>query len=709
MTLRVGRWALIVFGCMIDSTICLAKPANLDKEHVPGQLIVKFKDGFDATQSYLLLSSMGARSLHTFKSNGAQLVEFVEEPTEEVLASMASTLLGHRAVDYVEANTILHAYDLIPNDPKFGELYGLKNSGANNGVQGADIHATEAWEKTTGSRQVLVGIIDTGADYNHPDIKPNYWHNPGEMGVDSNGKDKSSNGIDDDHNGFVDDWRGWNFVTDSNDPMDDNEHGTHVAGTIGAHGNDNVGVVGVNWDVSMVALKFLDSSGSGSLADATRAIEYATSLGVTLTSNSWGGGGFSETMKAAIDGANKKGILFIAAAGNDGVDNDESAHYPASYDLQNIISVAATDNRDQLASFSCFGQNTVHLGAPGVGILSSVPSGGFAKLSGTSMATPHVSGAAALIKAAYPHATGAEIKARLINTVDTVPALEGKTISGGRLNIANALIDDPEPPTAAGDLEVAGSGITSVKLKWAPAIDHGTNKSVKHYDLRYSDRPILSEDDWNHARRINYNASTSSDSELNVEVNGFGFNFSGYLAVKGINQIGLTGPVSESVYFATQPVKAVYYNDGTDTSSVQLHDTWGLTEDETRHKQVFSSNPAGTNYKENTNSFMALAPVNIPSGKALLNFDTWTDIEKGFDFGYVEVSKDGIKWQVIDKLSGFTNWSTKTYDISNFTLGATSVQIRFRLTSDYSVNGNGWRLDRIAVYAPESRMDGAAE
>ena len=705
MTGWVSRGAFVLLGCMLNASIGLAKPANLDKEHVPGQLIVKFKPSFDAGRSIQLLSTVGGHAKHTFRSNGAQLIEFFAEPVERVLMLKAEFLLENPNVEYVEANTILHAYDVIPNDPKFSDLYGLKNTGANGGYSGADIHATEAWTTTTGSEKVLVGIIDTGADYNHPDIKPNYWRNPGETGLDANGKDKASNGIDDDHSGYIDDFRGWNFVENNNNPMDDNEHGTHVAGTIGARGNDGVGVVGVNWNVSMVALKFLDGSGSGSLSDAVKAIEYGTSLGVTLTSNSWGGGGFSETMKAAIQAANAKGILFIAAAGNDGVDNDDSPHFPASYELDNVISVAATDNRDQLASFSCYGKSTVHLAAPGVNIMSSIPSGGYARLSGTSMATPHVSGAAALVKAAFPNATAAEIKSRLVNTVDPVAALDGKTISGGRLNVATALVDDPNPPTAVEDLELASAGITSVKLSWSPATDEGLKGPAKRYEVRFSDRPIASEDDWKNAKRVSYKQSRTDGAQMAAEITGLGFNSTGYVAVKAINLIGIYGPISESISYSTEPVRAVYWNDAQDLKDVTVDGTWNLVNDSIRGKKVFASNSLDSKYKENSNASLTVLPVNVTGGRAILSFDTWTEIEKGFDFGNVEVSKDGGKWQVLDKLTGASGWANKTYDLSAFIDGASTVQVRFRLTSDYSVNAGGWRVDRVAMYAPSALED----
>ena len=222
------------------------------------------------------------------------------------------------------------------------------------------------------SANVLVGVIDTGVDYNHPDLAANIWTNPGEI---------AGNGIDDDGNGYIDDVHGYDFVNNDGDPMDDNGHGTHFSGTIGGVGNNGIGVAGVNWNVKIMALKFLDSGGSGSTANAVAGVQYATMMGVDVTSNSWGGGGFSQALYDAIDAAGAANIAFVAAAGNNGANNDTSPAYPAAYDLPNIISVAATDDNDELASFSNYGAASVDLGAPGVDILSTLPGNQYGLLS----------------------------------------------------------------------------------------------------------------------------------------------------------------------------------------------------------------------------------------------------------------------------------------------------------------------------------------
>jgi hypothetical protein len=317
-----------------------------------------------------------------------------------------------------------------PNDSDYAKLWGLKNSGQTGGTSGCDIKAEDAWEYTTGSKNVIVAVIDTGVDYNHPDLSANMWMNPGEI---------PGNGVDDDENGFIDDVYGWNFITGApnGDPMDDNGHGTHCAGTIGGVGNNGQGVAGVNWNVKIMALKFLAADGGGSTADAIGCVDYAVQMGAKFTSNSWGGGGFSQALYDAIKASGDAGMLFVAAAGNSGSDNDVSPHYPSSFDLDNIIAVAATDHNDEIASFSCYGATSVDIGAPGVDIYSTYPTafGSYDTLSGTSMATPHVAGAVALIYAADPTLTADKVKSLLLEYADPVPSLAGKCVTGARLNI----------------------------------------------------------------------------------------------------------------------------------------------------------------------------------------------------------------------------------------------------------------------------------
>lgn len=318
----------------------------------------------------------------------------------------------------------------LPNDPQYNQLWGLHNTGQSGGVVDADIDAQEAWEISTGTRDVVVGVIDTGIDRNHPDLAANIWTNPGEI---------AGNNIDDDNNGFVDDVWGWDFHNDDNDPSDDDSHGTHCAGTIGAVGGNGSGVVGVNWEVSIAAIKFL-GPGGGSTSDAIDSVNYANEVGVDLTSNSWGGGGYSSLLKNAIDQAGAAGSLFVAAAGNDNVNNDATPHYPSSYTSENLISVASSDRYDSRSSFSNYGSTSVDLAAPGSSIYSTIPNGNYGSKSGTSMATPHVAGAVALLKSIAPNLSPDALKQILFESVDPLPAFANNTVTGGRLNVFEAIL-----------------------------------------------------------------------------------------------------------------------------------------------------------------------------------------------------------------------------------------------------------------------------
>lgn len=357
--------------------------------------------------------------------------------TKEAIARLKS----HQAIEYVEPDYQVSIAQ-TPDDPRFDELWGLNNDGQTGGTADADIDAVEAWDISTGSRDVVVGVIDTGIDYSHSDLASNMWVNSSEVPGD---------GIDNDGNGFVDDVHGINAITNSGDPMDDEGHGTHVSGTIGASGNNATGVVGVNHEVSLVGCKFLDAAGNGSTSDAIKCIDYMVGLknaGVNLRvlNNSWGGGGYSQALADAIASSEAADLLFVAAAGNDTIDNDVNPHYPSNYENASVLSVASTDQTDNISWFSHYGLTSVDMGAPGSAILSTTPGESYASYSGTSMATPHVAGAAALVLSINPELNTQELKELLMSSGDANTALQGVTVAGTRLNVNQALIDaDPTP------------------------------------------------------------------------------------------------------------------------------------------------------------------------------------------------------------------------------------------------------------------------
>ena len=304
-------------------------------------------------------------------------------------------------------------------DPLLNRAYGLEK-----------IQAAKAWLTSIGSERVVIADIDTGVDYNHKDLINNIWRNP---------KEVRNDGRDNDGNGFADDVVGWDFVNNDPLPWDDNGHGSHTSGSIAATGGNGLGLSGVAQRAQVMGLKFLDAEGSGSTEDAIRAINYAVQNGAVILSNSWGGDEYSKALEDAISEAGRQNVLFVAAAGNDGTNNDTQPMYPAAYNLPNVIAVAASDKEDMLTDYSNFGVNSVHLAAPGDAIWSTVPDSKYEVNSGTSMACPHVAGAAALLKSYKPELTAVQIKQLLLQSVDKLPDYADKIASGGRLNVARAL------------------------------------------------------------------------------------------------------------------------------------------------------------------------------------------------------------------------------------------------------------------------------
>jgi len=424
-------------AALLISVSASAAPASNVRgiEARPGEFIIKFRktDRSDtAKKRTALRTKLRVRVKKNLALTGAQVVVSSAKGVDE---AAAKDLLAQGIVEYIEPNYIYHAL-AVPNDPRFGTLWGMHNAGTV-GTADIDIDAPEAWEITQGGDDVVVGVVDTGIRYDHPDLQPNIWVNPGEV---------AGNGIDDDGNGVIDDVHGFNAITSGGDPLDDNGHGTHCAGTIGANGNDGTGVAGVNWHVKLMALKFLAASGAGTVDDAVEAINYAVQArarGVNLRvlSNSWGGAEESQALEDAIQAANQAGILFVAAAANNGSDNDASPIYPSSSEQPNVVSVAAVDPDGNLADFSNFGSSSVDLAAPGVNIWSTWHNGDYRSLSGTSMAAPHVAGVAALLCSYVPGLGPAQLRERLMQTVKPLPALLELMGAPGMVSAYNAIMD----------------------------------------------------------------------------------------------------------------------------------------------------------------------------------------------------------------------------------------------------------------------------
>ena len=462
----IGRALVCAVGILSLATAHANEP-----EAVPGEFVVKLKPTLSALSMDVrsLSSILGA---HVKSTIPEQNIVVVQRPVFEIQKSAIKSLALNPYVEIAEPNFI-YRINRVPNDPMISRLWGMDNTGAADsdgkvGLAGVDIGAVKAWDIQTGSKNVIVAVIDTGIKWNNPDLEENVWTNE----IEAKGKA----GIDDDNNGYIDDIHGYDFANNKGDPMDDHGHGSHTSGTIGAKGNDGKGIVGVNWDVRIMGVKFLDAGGSGTLENALKAIDYATKMGAKIMSNSWGGGGFSDTLKQAIERSNAAGALFVAAAGNESNNNDANPSYPASYQIPNILSVAAVDNQGAMASFSNFGRTSVHVGAPGVNIVSTTTSG-YESWSGTSMATPHVSGIAALVLANEPGITALELKARIIATARPMAGLRGKVRSGGMANAFTALTNQTPVPDAN---DPANWNTTTAHAETAHPY---ANKAKEHYTV----------------------------------------------------------------------------------------------------------------------------------------------------------------------------------------------------------------------------------
>ncbi len=492
--LKLLAWALT---CLL----CLHTQAQTP-EYVPGQVIIKMKPGKSAAQKTALKTQLKANTQKTFSSLHIELWQINESQQKADIDQIIRDYANHPDIEYIEPNYIFHlatdcpaeasvvensppftpcpdntAHDFpkrewlplgsrrgmanlttTPNDPLFNDQWNLHNTGQYGAPPDTDINAPEAWDIANSSPDIQIAILDTGVDWKHEDLIDNIWQNLGED-FDGDGRvlefiggewvfdPDDENGIDDDSTGYADDFIGWDFRDNDNDPIHDLSgnlrwHGTHIAGIAGASGNNGTGISGVTWTVEIPVLKIFRGNGSASQSRIIEAIEYATLMNFPILNNSWGRELSSPPMgiQDAMQAAAANGQVLITAAGNNGTNNDiNSAFYPASLDIDNIISVASIDRNNALATNSNYGATTVDLAAPGVDILSCFPMNSYGSGSGTSQAAPHVSAACALLLQQDSMATPAEIKAAIINSATVTPALTGNCLSDGRLNLSGAL------------------------------------------------------------------------------------------------------------------------------------------------------------------------------------------------------------------------------------------------------------------------------
>lgn len=686
---------------------------------VPGQLIIRFQDGLSPEEIAAFYKEYGLTEMDDLNRQtvtAGQELKLTFVPVD-VNQTLIDTLERDPRVIYAEPNFILQI-SKTPDDPDFSKLWALNNTGQTGGTAGADISAVEGWDVSTGSTSVAVAVIDTGVDYTHEDLGPNMWVNPVEC-PQGYGKCEK-NGVDDDDNGYIDDFHGINAVTNSGDPMDDYGHGTHVAGTIGAVGDNGKGVVGVNWNVKIVACKFLSATGGGTVADAVKCFNYVNHLKneqnvkIIATNNSWGGAAPSQALEDAMAGSDQP--LHICAAGNS---NSDATHYPAGFDLDNIIAVAATDHSDLYADFSNFG-SWVDLAAPGVSILSTVPTGscplcdpsGYAAVSGTSMATPHVTGAVALIASKYTTLELSQIRQRIVTGFDPLTDTSKTTGTNGRLNVFNTMEEDTTPPAPVADLAANVLMLTQVKLTWTATGDDGMSGTANAYDIRYSTSPI-SPETWETANQaVGEPKPKPAGSPEEFLLGGLQPNTTYYFAMKVLDNVGNASPLSNIVIGKTSAGSIVFADDmesgpgewvaaGTD-------DLWHLSEHRSNsptHAWYYGDEETQRYDTGGANSGTLTSPAIelTTSDDVLLIFHEWSQLESSdtYDRTRVQLSTDGgVTWETIFESHGTNDeWTQRSVSLTPYVADAKTLQVRFWFdTIDNRFNNfEGWYVDDVQV------------
>ncbi len=531
--------------------------------YAPGEVIVKFRDRTTAVTKNDIMATVGGSQVQVFPGIGAS-----HWRVATTVAKAVAALESDPRLLYAEPNYVIHQLG-VPNDPRFSEQWGVNNTGQTGGLAGADVDLPEAWNITTGSSSVIVAVLDTGVDYNHPDLAPNIWQNPGEI---------PGNGVDDDGNGYVDDVRGWDFGDNDADPMDFVSHGTFIAGIVGAAGNDGVGVSGVNWNVSVMPLKLFSSAAdTANMSMAISAIEYAIAQGVDVMSNSWGGGPYDPALVAAITNAYNADIYFVCAVGNVGNNNDVIPFYPSGYTVPNVVAVLATDHNDEPVStanwgwMTSYGATSVDIGAPGQLVLSTIPNNGYLASNGTSFSTPFVAGAFALLRSRFPAiSVDAGVNRLLTVGYDPLPGLVGKCVTGGRLNVFK-LIADPDtiPPAGVVDLVAGAVGSDWVDLTWTAPGDDLALGTATSYELRWSLSPIVDEATWSVALPVaGVPVPLVGGTLQGSRAEGLPPASSVHLSLRAVDERGNFGPVSADAMATTLPPPVIGVTPGSLSATV---------------------------------------------------------------------------------------------------------------------------------------------
>lgn len=678
-------------------------------EFVPNQVLVRLKNGIEGLSDFAseygssVVEEIDLSGLNPSKASSERLL--VLDLKDGLTVPEAMVVMGtDPRVSAVESNDIMRTFEseaprtTEPNDLD-SSLWGLYNTGQNEGIAGVDIGVKQAWERSVGSRTgPIVAVIDTGVDLNHQDLKDNIFVNTAEI---------PGNGIDDDGNGVIDDVNGYNAAADSNNPIDENGHGSHVSGTIGAVGNNGKGVTGVNQQARILPIRFLGKDGAGTADAAIKGLVYANKMGARVINNSWGGNKFNQLVFDAL--ADSKALI-VCAAGNEAYDNDVRPVYPADYPLDNIISVTAHDRRNEFPRFANRGEKSVELAAPGVDITSTLPGNKYGLLSGTSMASPHVAGAATLLATVHPEISNDDLKFLLMNNLDELPEKFGsRIISGGRLNVGKALENDTTPPGQVQDTKVEKATPTHLTVSWLATGDDGQEGTASAYDVRYTKGEFAVDDPENGIPFADGKKlltpkpkAANSKEQLSFEFSPSSKERSFTIGVVAIDNVLNRGEVS--TFHATVPAARVALEDGAESvekSAFEIGD-WARVQVEERGA-VFTDSPDGP-YPPNRNAIMTSKPFSLKEFKhPVLYFDAKYDVEKKHDRFAVEIETDGWfgkKWKEVGRYDGVSEWTSEKIDLREIS-GRSDARVRFRMESDRDRGGDGVYLDNIVVAEQE--------
>jgi len=705
------------------------------------EILVTFREGLSESVCRESISAAGYTVLRRFhfarnphaKQNRRYLVRIHPGHSLEEALEAVRRLQG---VEEAQPNYIYRALGR-PDDPYFYLQWGQENVGDDSAytefdlrgpdprVIGADIGAVSASDMYAGMTfdTVIVAVVDTGVDLDHPDLEDVLWTNPGELPGD---------GSDNDGNGYVDDVHGWDFVNDDNDPNDEDGHGTHVAGVIGAITDNGTGVAGIAPNAVLMPLQFLDAGGSGYTDDFIDAIAYGIDNGARVLNNSWGGGAFDPALEDAIIEAGNAGVLFVAASGNDTTDNDVAPHYPSSYDIDNIISVSASTPWRDMAEFSNWGQVSVDIAAPGDEIISTNPTDGAdgipeiayqigyptsydcpAPWSGTSMASPSVSGAAAILfglgdtlwpgswQTMSPSEQMTSVKDRILERSSRWPALSGTTVTEGHLDLGSLIEDDFTPPDPVGSsLQVVTTGRQFVTLRWMASGDDGLVGSANYYDLRYQQGP-----------NIDFAVATPVEGVWTPSPAGFietititglqpGTEYTVGLVV--VDNVGNRSAQTD-LTITTRP-QTVFFADDMETgvNGWTAESPWDMTTEASSSPIHSWTDSPGGSYAAYQDVSLTSPEIATDGSDVTVTYQQRYDIEDGWDFGYMETrSFVGSNWGPWMAVRSFTGtdlaWHSITADLP---VTGDRVQIRFRLETDAANQADGWYVDDVSVHLP---------